>query len=497
MKKVFGFLTAGAVARPGSRLGRRDGGGHGRRDPAHSCLRAGDRLHGGAEGPLLHPQRKREGLYLPHGLRKPRVEKAVDHVHETLVVSEPLRRLATGRVGAIQPDPGRAVGPFRDSVSRRGRSGHFCVAVACVAITVSCGQGDGDKSEFGSPPDSLRIGDLPTVEARASSVRRDSLRVIRTLGGSDSFGRIAGIFDPGGSYLLVIDALMDPHIAVLDRDDATVVSRFGRQGEGPGEFRRPGDFFRSSRDVREPWVLDFSRAQISRLQVGDAGEGQVVEEVRLRVGGQIEFPAWVGDTLVATTLTNDATLVFLSRHGEALSSVWVEEPFDEAAMPLAVGRYMLNRATMGVHPKGDRIALGYYSSTAFVIFDRHGRPERTFHGPKSIEPRFHLRDNRFFWDDGSQFAYSQIVATDQYVIGHFCPCEMRFPVNGVMPPRIIDSELHVFTWEGELVAEYYLPSGLIGPMAMGADGATIYGSLDDPYPHVVEFELPLQDLSSR
>ena len=413
-------------------------------------------------------------------------------------VSEPLRRLATGRVGAIQPDPGRVVRPFRASVGRRSRSGRFCIAAACVAISFSCGQGDGDQSEFPSRPDSLRVSELPVVEAReSSSVRRDSLRVIRMLGGSDSFGRIAGIFDPGGSYLLVVDALMDPHIAILDRDDGTVVSRFGRHGDGPGEFRSPGDFFRSSWDAREPWILDFSRARISRVQVGDGGEGQVVEQVHLRVDGQIEFPAWVGDTLVATSLTNDATLVFLGRHGEALSSVWVEEPFDEAAMPHSAGRYMLNRATMGVHPTGDRIALGYYSSTAFVILDRHGRPERTFHGPKSIEPKFHLRDNRFFWDDGSQFAYSQIFATDQYVIGHFCPCEMRFPVNGVMPLRIVDSELHVFTWEGALVAEYYLPSGLIGPMAMGVDGATIYGSLDDPYPHVVEFELPLQDLSSR
>lgn len=382
--------------------------------------------------------------------------------------------------------------------SPRSRFGCFSVALGCVAINFSCGQSDESQSEFRSPPDSLRVSELPTVEVReSSSVRRDSLRLIRTLGGPDSFGRIAGIFDPGGSYLLVVDALMDPHIAVLDRDDGAVLSRFGRQGDGPGEFRSPGDFFRSSWGVREPWILDFSRAQISRVQVGDGGEGQVVEQVRLQVAGQIEFPAWVGDTLVATTLTNDATLVFLDRHGEALSSVWIEEPFDEADMPHPAGRYMLNRATMGVHPTGNRIALGYYSSTAFVILDRLGRPERTFHGPKSIEPKFRLRDNRFFWDDGSQFAYSQILATDQYVIGHFCPCEMRFPVNGVMPPRIEHSELHVFTWEGALVAEYYLPSGLIGPIAMGVNGTTIYGSLEDPYPHVVEFELPLQDLSSR
>lgn len=422
------------------------------------------------------------------------------HPHRTLVVrvSEFLRRLATGRVGAIQSDTGRAADPFRASVGHEARCGLFGAALVCVAFTLSCGQSDRDQSEFRSPPDSIRISELPTVEAtESSSVRRDSLRTIRTFGGPDSFGRIAGVFDPGGSYMLVVDALMDPHIAILDRDDGTVVSRFGRQGDGPGEFRSPGDFFRSSRDAREAWILDFSNARISRVQVGDSGEGQVVEQVRLRVDGQIEFPAWVGDTLVATSLTNDATLVFLSRHGEALSSVWVEEPFNEVAMPHAVGRYMLNRATMGVHPTGDRIALGYYSSTSFVILDRHGRPERTFHGPKSIEPRFQLRDNRFFWDDGSQFAYSQIFATDQYVIGHFCPCEMRFPVDGVMPPRIIDSELHVFTWEGELVAEYYLPSGLIGPMAMGVDGATIYGGLDDPYPHVVEFELPLENLSSR
>lgn len=419
---------------------------------------------------------------------------------ETLVVrvSEPLRRLATGRVGGNQPDAGRVARPFRASVGSMGHAGLFCIAVACAAISASCGPTDGEESEFPLPPDSLRVSELPTVEVReSSSVRRDSLRLIRTLGGSDSFGRIAGIFDPGGSYLLVADALMDPHIAVLDRDDGTVVSRFGRQGDGPGEFRSPAEFFGSGWDARDPWILDFSRAQISRVQVGGEGEGQVVEEVRLGVDGQIESPAWVGDTLVATSLTNDATLVFLSRQGEALSAVWVEEPFDEAAMPHSVGRYMLNRATMGVHPTGDRIALGYYSSTAFVILDRHGRPERTFHGPKSIEPKFHLRDNRFFWDDGSQFAYSQILATDQYVIGLFCPCDMRFPVNGVTPPQIMDSELHVFTWEGALVAEYYLPSGLIRPMAIGVDGATIYGSLEDPYPHVLEFELPLQDLSSR
>ena len=347
--------------------------------------------------------------------------------------------------------------------------------------------------------DSLRVSDLPTAEPRESpSVRRDSLRLIRSLGGPDSFGRIAGIFDPGGSYLLVIDALVDPHIAVLDRDDGTVMSRFGRQGQGPGEFRSPGDFFGENRDVREPWILDFSNARISRVQVGDRGDGQVVEQVGLRVDAQIESPAWVGDTLVATSLSNAATVAFLSQHGEALSSVWVEEPFDEVAMPHSVGRYMLNRATIAAHPNGDRIAIGYYSSTAFVILDRHeGRLERKFHGPKSIEPKFHLQGDRFFWDDGSQFAYSQILATDQYVIGHFCPCEMRFPVNGVRPPRIIDSELHVFTWEGELVAEYYLPSGILGPMALGADGVTIYGSLEDPYPRVVVFELPLQDLSAH
>ena len=65
-----------------------------------------------------------------------------------------------------------------------------------------------------------------------------SIASSRQLGTDEDFGLVTAIA-PAGPLLLVGDELMDPHIAVIDIASGKVTSRFGRDGEGPGEFQAP------------------------------------------------------------------------------------------------------------------------------------------------------------------------------------------------------------------------------------------------------------------
>ncbi len=340
----------------------------------------------------------------------------------------------------------------------------------------------------------IEFSELPPIEYReAQVVHRDSLDLLRLYGDTATFGRIHAIFDMSDPYLMVIDALSSPHVAVLNEETGAVASWIGRDGQGPREFRNPDVFYPADDDPNAAWVHDFANRRLSLVRVDDEGQAEIAEEFEIRINQDIEYPAWTrGGRIVATAIGNNATLLFMNRHGEVLSQISLMEPFSEEDMPHATGRYMLNRAVMAVRPNGDNMVVGYYSAIDFVILDPDGTPVTRFRGPKVIEARFHLADGRFFWDDGSQFAYARLLATDSHILAYYCGCAFWLPTSaGESPSSAARPELHVFTWDGEFVGEYYLPADVLGStLAVGSDGRTLFGGIEDPYPRVAEWELP-------
>lgn len=340
------------------------------------------------------------------------------------------------------------------------------------------------------------IAEMPSagVPERAIPLR-DTLQLLRLYGDSETFGQVYAIFDTP-RHILVSDRLSSWHIAALSRETGRVTSWAGTQGQGPGEFSDPGGFLPAEERSDAAWMYDFKNRRISLVRADSAGVLAVLEERRFILSqADIDVLAPLGDGYVGTVLANDATLHFFDSKGQSVSSVLLDGPHDEKAMPQPTGRWMVNRASMAVRPAGDRIVVGYYSGIDFVVLNRSGEPLHRFRGPKEIDARFYLENNRFFWDDGNEYAYTRILATDTHILAWFCGCK-RFrkpdPSTGEPPPPIRRPRLHAFTWNGQLAGEYSLTHPVVQStsLALSHDGKSLLGQVEDPYPKVAEWALP-------
>lgn len=355
-----------------------------------------------------------------------------------------------------------------------------CVGVALIA---ACG-GAAEDPESG--PD---VSEIPLREsgepARGEVVATQAggeFRFVRLLGDSTSFGRITAIH-PLEGFLLVSDQLAAYPVVAVDLESGTVASRVGQRGQGPNEFTAPMSFS-PSEDPRAAWLHDFSNRRITEVRVDEEGVSTLVDELPLQLNATLENPVWLGDTIAASAVVPDATIVFLDRSGVALSRVLFPRPFPSEEVGHTTGDRFLNRTSLTGRPSGDRLALGYYSANRIDIVSRSGELLRSVEGPRPVDARYHVAEGRFFWDDGNELGYTRLAASEDFIFALFCGCRLEVEGSPVSPMTV-----HVFDWEGAFQGEFDLGHEVF-TATVSQDGRALYGSVETPYPMIGEWSIP-------
>lgn len=314
----------------------------------------------------------------------------------------------------------------------------------------------------------------------------DSLGPPRLLGDSTSFARITSITHLD-DRLLVTDRQTSPHLALVDLRTGEVVARAGRHGEGPSEFQDASD---AVEDFRTPsrndaWIYDGPTRRVTHVIVPASGDTMVLASpVRLRVDLPLERPVPLDSTWLSNGRFAELTLVEFRPDGTIVDEIAGRPPWQKADLGSYVGRRLLNRTFMDIHPRRSRVALVHQFDSRLAIFSTDGRYLVEARGPVKTSVSYRIVGDRFRWNDDNEMAYWGVDATDDLVFALFCGCTLE--------SRRRPRELHVFTWDGRLEAVVPLGHGVLA-IEVSRDGSTLWGAIETPYPLIAEWELPRLD----
>ena len=292
-----------------------------------------------------------------------------------------------------------------------------------------------------------------------------------------------GFIRPIGRYLVIADWLTDPHLTVYDRSSGIPIRRLGRDGKGPGEFKRPVWMFIEAAAPPTILIFDAITSRLSRLDLSDPEQIAITDQSNFIVGAAISSPIIVGRRVIAGGFFADEALVMVDRDTEEVTPIHVDQPFTEERLPTFNPRRMMNRSHVAVNPSRTLIAVAYQGASRLDFYTASGKRYGSVDGPRATRARFReSRDGQnVFLDSLHQRAYTSIDATDRFVYALF---NGSYKGDKQLPYRI-----HVFSWNGDFVMELGVDRQTYR-IAVLPNDSVVYGAVQEPYPAVVEWELP-------
>ena len=291
-----------------------------------------------------------------------------------------------------------------------------------------------------------------------------------------------------GERLLVIDAMSDSALHVIDTRTGRHVRSLGGRGEGPGEYRGPWSLASERRRPGQPWVYDLQLARLTRvdLRPGAAPAAQA-EIVRIQGEALAIQPVWTQDSLlVSPSLSARGRLSFYGPDGT----------FRRAAGPLPQGGggvppAILQQAWMGTlvsNPQTGWLALVTQHADQVEIYRPDGSLVRRVRGPFRFDPRFTVEQMQgqpvMAQGDAMRFGYTDAEATAGEIYALFSGRTREAYKAASSFGRFV----HVYDWQGELKRVYELDSDVVA-IALSPDGKRLYGIGEEPEPAIVVFSL--------
>lgn len=378
-------------------------------------------------------------------------------------------------------------------VARRSRATLALAAPACVLLAASsCGKEAPSPDWLAAfPAQEFARGEplsARPLTGRGNS-RSDSLTTEKLLGDSAAFNRISSlrVFGP---RLLVTDASGGDHLILINRTTGAIEKRFGRHGEGPGEFRDPRWSHHHTSDSSLAWIYDYS---LRRLVLADlAGDQQtwLRRTIRLNQGPYLSEPVILGERFVSNGYFVGHTLSVSDTSWKTMTHFAGERPLTAAGIDPSFAARTI-RSRIATDPSHTRLALAYQSANRIDFFDAAARLRGSAAGPRQIAVALRRvespRASSMRWGENNELAYVGIDATHEHVFALFCGA-----CNASRMPR----RIHVFTWEGEFVTELVLDRS-VESIAVSPDGVTLYGSVEDPYSTIASWRLPVSFHQTR
>lgn len=368
------------------------------------------------------------------------------------------------------------------SGTRRCRKTRACVGTMFLALLVGCEQGGSVEIATESRTDGVRCGLPDTVV-----VERDLVV------GSDPrqawFGLVSDIEPHTRGRMLVVDAI-GPRVMMLGRY-GTVVTVFGRRGQGPGEYEDvSGIAVLPSGDVlvRDP------RRAVMRF----TPEGDLVEEWRLAVD-------WLGDDPLSVDSQGRVALKFVPQDGEQPSEDrvgfllldWNDKTIDTVPAPQKFldrrfprGMNYLPRTFTVWHPQGHSV-IGA-SDTYEIVFRPGGARESAVQHP--FEPVRLSPEEREWWialfrsrlgDARVDFprlkpAFRRMLVsrTGDLLVHRHTDSELSAGETGEMPADGLRAT-RTAPWTESLQIDVWSPTGCLREVVLGPSGVSPLAASND------------------
>jgi hypothetical protein len=291
-----------------------------------------------------------------------------------------------------------------------------------------------------------------------------------------------------GDRLLVVDAISDSVLHVIDAREGRHLRSLGRRGEGPGEYRSPWSVARQSRTPDQPWIYDLQLARLTRVHLGSAGlPAGEAEIIRIQGEALATQPVWVHDSLlVSPSFSHRGRLAFFGADGA----------FRRAAGPLPAGNGgvpapVLQHAWTGTlvsNPRTGWLALATRHADQVEIYRPDGTLVRKVRGPFRFDPRFTVEvaqgQQVMGSGDAMRFGYVDVEATPEEIFALFSGRTRE----GFKQASSFARFVHVFDWQGKFKRAYRLDSDILS-VAVSPDRKWLYGIRHDPAPAIVVYPI--------
>ena len=286
--------------------------------------------------------------------------------------------------------------------------------------------------------------------------------------------------DPASGRLVMLDFYADEPVVVME-GDGSVVTRLGGRGKGPGEFE---DTRSVTINRGRAYIWDGTLQRVSHFDVAAPETPTTIPPMTDMPVANGVVPLSSGDFLLAGHTMTDLGALADAQLTRVLP--WGSVP---PIMRAAAGRderrkRLFDRSSFAINEALDVAAVGY-TWLGDMVFARISSGE-TFRVQKvgswplpRLEP-----ENPFAVSDDTFAGYESVKGTPEAVWG-LCVCNTRTGAYTVHPYGKRD--IHMFTWEGELVRIYRLTRGVADIAVLGD---WVYGLVNNPFPAVVRWPLP-------
>lgn len=313
----------------------------------------------------------------------------------------------------------------------------------------------------------------------------------RTLYADSSLG-LAGNFAVLEDKLVVLDVYGDSAIHVIRRSDGEPLHRFGRRGQGPGEF----DGARSADPVpgRDDafWVFDAALMRLTLVELtSNNGVATVNRDVFVNLDANTTLldPVLVDDGFVSAGFFSDGRLGRFDAKGKLIETVG-EVPETTVGDFPAVVRQQAYQPKLRPNPSRTMLVLATRHSDQLELYRIDGTPIRRVYGPFRFEPTSFDMGQRGEWigmvpGTDLRFGYVGVAATDDRIYALFSG-----RTNGAFEREAPYGEyVHVYDWDGEFHGVLKLDRASLS-IAVDPDGEELYATTEDPQPAVRVYSLP-------
>ena len=291
-----------------------------------------------------------------------------------------------------------------------------------------------------------------------------------------------------GSRLVVIDAIADPALHVIDRGTGDLTRSLGRWGEGPGEFQSVWSLDPVAGSASELWVFDVA---LRRTTYVDLRDEYFEQELLGEQSINLISPATVTgvmrtnrDELVGPGAFDGGRLGFFDTNGRLVETRGPIPRVDQNLPPIARQHMFQSRAVS--HPEHNLFAVASRYATSLEIFGADGSLVALGQAPIEITPDAASVTQQYGFTPGEQtkFGYVDVAASRDFIFALFSGRTLA----GFEDRSNYGREVHVFDWDGALRGVIRLEIDAIG-LAVDEDSNSLYASEHDPVPTIAEYIL--------
>ena len=296
-----------------------------------------------------------------------------------------------------------------------------------------------------------------------------------------------------GSTLWIANRGGGPAMFVIDRRTGRKLTAFGRDGEGPGEFRSMWDLATGGPLVHgrpAVWLYDAALRRLTpAVWPGSGPDSDVAygRSVSLSEAGFVTGVVWRDSShMLAIGITDSGRLARFTADGHLAGYVG-QLPPNPARVPVQVLQHAYH-AYLAARPDRSRfVAVDHYAGS-IELFDAQGHSIGRREGPVPFQPRFTVASAAgrpvFASDDDLRFGYVAVAATQGRIYAVFSGRRRGdYPGTAVYGDR-----LHIFDWDGHLISTAHLSTPTTG-IAVDPGDSVAYVLVDDPEPSVYAYEL--------